>query len=226
MRYAIYFTPREHDPLSQLAASWLGRDAFTGIGTRQPPQVSRRLLDQTAEPRRYGFHATLKAPFRLADGRTEQALSSAFRTFCAARRPFSLPLAIHRLDGFFALMQTEPSGALDELAADTVRDFEPFRAALTPAEIERRRPERLSAAELRNLVEWGYPQVFDTFRFHMTLTGRVSESDAPQMQEALASLFGPLLREPLSISGLGLFVQRDAPADFTVLEYAAFAAAD
>ncbi|TIR98824.1 MAG: hypothetical protein E5X13_21555, partial [Mesorhizobium sp.] len=33
MRYAIYFTPRQDEPLARIAANWLGRDPF-GAPTR------------------------------------------------------------------------------------------------------------------------------------------------------------------------------------------------
>ena len=39
MRYAIYFTPPKESPLTRLAASWLGRDPFSGA-TVQPPATA------------------------------------------------------------------------------------------------------------------------------------------------------------------------------------------
>src|SRR5690606_24575986 len=77
MRYAIYFTPERDHPLTRKAAQWLGRDAFGGE-TLPPssaaPLSAAEVAFQTAAARRYGFHATLKAPFRLAEGTSESEL--------------------------------------------------------------------------------------------------------------------------------------------------------
>ena len=84
MRYAIYYTPAERDPLTVLATSWLGRSAFTGEST--PPRAIGRLpaaevAYHTAAARRYGFHGTILAPFTLADGETEHGLRAALDAY-------------------------------------------------------------------------------------------------------------------------------------------------
>ena len=108
MRYAIYFTPGHNDPLTRIAASWLGRDPFTST---QPPAPGVTHLSpaeiayHTASARRYGFHATLKAPFELAEGETETELDSAVADFAAATDPILLSrLTPARIDGFLALV--------------------------------------------------------------------------------------------------------------------------
>jgi putative phosphonate metabolism protein len=220
MRYAIYFTPQRDEPLARLAAEWLGRDAFggevrerSGIGQLSGAEIAFH----TASPRRYGFHATLKAPFRLAEGQSEAALLAAMDAFCEAREPVVVPrIVLARMDGFFALLPEHPHAGLDMLAADVVTGFEPFRAPLTPAEIARRNPEALSPVQLRNLHGWGYPYIFDQFRFHMTLTGRIGEEEAPRVARAIEEWFGPLLDEPLCVDTLGLFVEPEPGAPFVV----------
>ena len=94
MRYALYFAPAADDPLNRTAAEWLGRDAFTR--TEFPKAADGGLssdeLDAlTADPRRYGFHATLKAPFHLADGRSEAELLDAMNAFTAKTSAFDIP---------------------------------------------------------------------------------------------------------------------------------------
>ncbi len=73
--------------------------------------------------------------------------------------------------------------------------FERFRAPLSEAEIERRSPDSLSPLEFRNLYQWGYPYVFEAFRFHMTVTGRVSDAEAPRIRGAIEEFFGAVLDE-------------------------------
>ncbi|WP_309083496.1 DUF1045 domain-containing protein [Chelativorans sp.] len=223
MRYAIYYTPDKDDPLTRIAERWLGRSAFGGpaLGPAAAGSFSAaEIAFHTAAARRYGFHATLKAPFRLAEGKTEAQLTAALAEFAAEREPFTLErIKLARLDGFFALVPAAPLPELDRLAADVVTAFEPFRAPLTPEEIERRNPDGLSPAQLKNLHKWGYPHVFEEFRFHMTLTGRVPSAEAQRMEAAIESFFGPLLLEPLEIASLALFVEPEGGAPFHIKSF-------
>lgn len=229
MRYAIYFTPEREDPLTRTAERWLGRSAFGGQA-HAPAAVSSfsasEIAFHTAAPRRYGFHATLKAPFRLAENRSEAALIAAVDRFAAEREPLTVDrLKLARLDGFFALVAAAPSPQLDRLAADVVTAFDPFRAALSAAEIERRHPDGLSPGQLKNLHKWGYPYVFEEFRFHMTLTGRVPAAEADRMEDAIATFFGPLLFEPLEVASLALFAEPEPGAPFHVRSFHAIGGA-
>lgn len=226
MRYAIYFTPPPEDGLTRVAVNWLGRDAFTGqtvaapaIGAMERAEVAFH----TAAPRRYGFHATLKPPFRLAENTTEAALVAAFDAFCETREPFLVPrFQVSQIDGFFALTPAEPSAGLDTLAADCVRAFDPFRAPLSEEEILRRQTARMQPRELRYLHQWGYPYVFEAFRFHMTLTGRVPAGEADRVRRTLADFFGPVLNEPVDVANLALFIEPEAGAPFEVLRLQSF----
>lgn len=217
MRYAIYFTPPEGDHLAVLAADWLGRDHFQNktVDQRVSEQFSQdELADLTAEPRRYGFHATLKAPFALADNADEVALHAAFDAFAETLAPVRLPsLALGQLGSFFALVPADWSEDLQDLADACVRHFEPFRAPLDEADISRRKPDSLSASQLNHLLTWGYPYVFEDFRFHMTLTGQVPADRQPDMRTLLAATFAPAIGRPIEISHLSLFKepQRGAP---------------
>ena len=220
MRYAIYFTPDRNDPLTHVAASWLGRDPFTNAHPT-PPAVAQltpaEIAYHTASARRYGFHATLKAPFHLAENTTEAELEQTVGAFAAQAEPFVLPtLAPTRLDGFLALTPQGPSPQLDRFAGDVVTHFDRFRAPLSEADVKRRNPEALKPDQFRNLMQWGYPYVFESFRFHMTLTGRVSEQDLSRVRAAVDTVFGPVLERPVAIDGLALFVEPEPGAPFLV----------
>jgi len=215
MRYAIYFTPPKDDALTVMAERWLGRSAFSGTPVT-PIAVEPELTQHMAEPQRYGFHATLKAPFRLAENASEAELDATLEGFAVSRQPFFQKMKVSRLGRFFAIVPDGPSPVLNQFADEIVERFEPFRAPLTAAEYERRNPDRLSPSQLRNLQEWGYPHVFDDFRFHMTLTGSVPDSEAETMRRMLERLFTPLLEEPLEIGTLSLFVERERGEPFFV----------
>ena len=220
VRYALYFPPAASDDLTLAAARWLGRNAFNGAALEQPAAVGFEppaLSALTADPRRYGFHATLKAPFELAEGRSEGELVAEVARFAAAMEGFDIPeVVVGRLGSFFALVPSEECAPLQAFAAEVVRRFEDFRAPLSSADIARRKPDELSADERQNLVQWGYPYVFDTFRFHMTLTGRVPVDHAPAMEAALLRHFAEFHGNPLAISGIALFREPSRGADFTV----------
>jgi putative phosphonate metabolism protein len=219
-RYAVYFAPAEDSAWWRFGAGWLGRDAATGTAVPQtevpgvPPEAFHAL---TGTPRRYGFHATVKAPFALRPGATRDALAAALGAFSATRAAFPVPrLAVTRIDDFLALAPMARESRINELAAECVRELEPFRAPLAAAELERRRRTGLSPRQDRYLEEFGYPYVLAEFRFHLTLTGSI-DGAPPQhiaaVRAAAEHSVGALADEPLHFDALALFEQpeRDAP---------------
>lgn len=220
MRYALYFAPAADDPLNRTAAEWLGRDAFTGTEFPKAADgglASDELNALTSDPQRYGFHATLKAPFHLAGGRSEADLLDAMKAFTAKTSAFDIPsVMVGQLGHFFALVPESLYPPLQAFAASVVETFEPFRAPLSEADIARRKPDSLPPRQRENLVNWGYPYVFDDFRFHMTLTGPVPEAQAPAMAAILNQRFADFIRRPLRIDALVLFVEPERGAPFFV----------
>ena len=207
-RVALYFTPPPGDPLGEAAARWLGRDVW-GADTDV-----YRAGNYTETARRYGFHATLKAPFRLVQGKSLDGLQRGLDDFTGARAAFRMPgLSIGRLGPHFALVQEDGGDdAMSTFAAALVQAFEPFRAPLTEAEVARRRQVGLDAREDANLRRYGYPYVLDTFRFHMTLAGPVPEADREGVGATLRRRFATHLGKPVSVTAVTLFVE-DAPGD-------------
>lgn len=220
MRYALYFTPPAHDPLTLAASQWLGRNAFSGEMVEHPPIRGIGLHDiafHTAIPRRSGFHATLKAPFRLAPEITESMLLRHLMRFAGSHEPFELPpLEVARLGNFFGLLPVVPCERMRLFACAVVQEFDPFRAPLSEAEIERSDPGDLSAPQFANLYRWGHPYVMDEFRFHMTLTGPLLQQEIPRFEPALKDYFTPLLMRPVEIANLALFVEEEPGAPLQV----------
>ena len=128
-RYAIYYAPAPGSPFHALGSSWLGRDAWLDEAVVQPPVPEIYRL--TSEPRRYGLHATLKAPFQLAK-RSSRANLRAFAVDFAVRHgPVSLPgWKLVTLDGFLALAPSFESEALQQLAAAVSWSSTPFAPRL------------------------------------------------------------------------------------------------
>ncbi|MDB6452953.1 DUF1045 domain-containing protein [Falsirhodobacter sp. 20TX0035] len=186
-RYAIYYLPPP-GPLARFGAEWLGWDPEAGVRLSHPLSVDALV----AEPRKYGFHGTLKAPFRLLG--PEADLEVAVADLAHRLRPvWPGPLKVERLGSFLALVPQGDQTELNETAALIVRFLEPFRQPLTEAEIARRKPERLTPKQRELLDAWGYPFVMEEFRFHMTLTGPCDmqpEALEPLIQPALPAEFG------------------------------------
>lgn len=220
MRYAIYFTPPAHDPLTLAASQWLGRNAFSGEAMEAPAIRGLGLHDiafHTALPRRQGFQATLKAPFRLASDVTEAMLLRHLMRFAGAHAPFDLPpLQVARLGGFLGLAPVIPCEAVRFLAAAVVQEFDAFRMPLSEAELELRDPGDLSAAQFANLYRWGHPYVMDEFRFHMPLTGAMNAADMRHFEPLLAAWLAPFLMKPVPIANIALFVEEEPGAPFQV----------
>ncbi len=219
MRHAIYATPAPGSPLAEAGARWLGRDAFTDAALAQPVIEGVAPADVaafTAEPRRYGFHGTLKPPFALADGSDAAMLEAELRAFAAARPAFVLSMTVAVQDGFLALVPAEASPALEALAADCVAAFDRFRAPPEPADLDRRRAAGLTPRQEALLARWGYPYVLEEFRFHMTLTGRLDPDLARPLAAAARAHFAGVLAGPVAIDTLGLFMEPARGAPFTV----------
>lgn len=216
-RMALYYAPRTNDPLHQRASAWLGRDAASGAELPQPVIAGVDIAEVTADARGYGFHATLKPPFRV-QGDVPAALQSA-REFAARTAPFALPpLQITDLDGFLALRETVPYPTLQALADGAVAALDAHRAPSTEAEIARRKPEKLSPRQREYLQKWGYPYVFAEWRFHMTLTRRLTPAEKAIILPAVTEALGDAPDFSRTVSDICVFVQAAPGAPFTILE--------
>lgn len=220
MRYAIYYAPMPGTPLHLRGSSWLGRDAHTGEALVRPDVD--RLQRLTADPRRYGFHATLKPPFALREGVGPEALMRACAALAADSMGFRVKLKIGQLGGFLALVPDGESSQLQDLAARCVRELDGFRRSISADELARRRKAELTARQDANLLRWGYPYVLEEFRFHMTLTERLEFGDAGRLLSAAQTYFAADLDEPVMIDGLTLFQEPEPGAPFLALRHFPF----
>ncbi|HXO70089.1 MAG TPA: DUF1045 domain-containing protein [Bradyrhizobium sp.] len=219
-RYAIYFTPEPGSDLDRFGAELLGYDATTGADLAFPDGILQLAPDWhelTRDPRKYGFHATLKAPLPLAPGKTEAELLAACEAF--ARTPRPIPVikpVVGSISGFIAVVPAAPSAELERLAADCVREFDSFRAPLTGEDRARRNPSMLTPRQRQYLDRWGYPYVMDEFRFHMTLTGRLPPERHGPVLTMLKGRFSGLDLKTLSIDRIALCRQDDAKSRFRI----------
>lgn len=222
-RYAVYFAPPADSTLWRLAQTWLGRDCERGQPLLQPPLdgwSAAEVAALTESPRRYGFHATLKAPFRLAPGVSPARLREAVAGFAARRPAFTAPaMKVSAIGAFIAVTLAAPSPAMQALADAAVEEIEPLRAPLSEAELARRLEGRPTPRQEALLRRWGYPYVFDEFRFHMTLTGRIEAAERRErLQTQLSALFRPALAEAVPVREVSLYSQAETDQPFRLIE--------
>ena len=224
-RYAIYYAPFAGTVLWDKASAWLGRDAYTDSVCERPvfdDLVDLDLDALTADPRGYGFHATLKAPFELAQGRSEDELLRAMDRFAGDLAPFEVEIAPAALGRFLAFRLQSESLQMQALHGACVRDLDGFRAPLSDFDLARRRKAPLTPEQDERLVTWGYPYVFEDFRFHMTLTGQIrDEVQRERVLNALRTYFAPEVG-PHLFDGVALFKQADRDAPFGIVKRASF----
>jgi putative phosphonate metabolism protein len=220
-RYAIYYVAAAGSDLDRFGATLLGYDAFGGSDLPFPDSVLQSTPDWrelTRDPRKYGFHATLKAPLPLVPGKTEAELLAACETF--AGTPRAIPVirpVVDSISGFIAVVPAERSAELERLAADCVREFDSFRAPLTPEDRARRNPSALTPRQCDYLDRWGYPYVLEDFRFHMTLTGRLDAQRRQPILTMLRERFAALGLKQLPVDRIAVCRQDAADSRFRIL---------
>jgi hypothetical protein len=204
-RFAIYYLPPE-GALADFGASWLGWDAALALRAVQSGLPG--LDDITTTPRKYGFHGTLKPPFRLANGCNLNSLSSAVAQMAAScARAQCDGLELSCLGRFLALTPVGDASDIARVAATCVSELDQFRATPDEAELARRRKSRLSERQQALLARWGYPYVMDQFKFHMTLTGRLPIADIGYWTDTVQAHL-PQLPEPFVIQEVALVGER------------------
>ena len=200
-RFAVYHL--SDGALGDFGASWLGWDVRAGAAVAHPDDLSDA-AEVTQTPRRYGFHATLKAPFRLAQGREVQELALALRMICDRLAPFALELAPSRDWGFAALRPRHQPPELIALESSVVTRLDEFRAPLNTEEYDRRRPDALPAQARKHLDHWGYPFVLDLFSYHLTLSGALVPEAAGTLLAELSPRLAPLIAAPMPVAAAAL----------------------
>lgn len=220
MRYAIYYVPPHDTPLADFGAAILGYDVESGRSRERlalPDIAESHLVSMTRRAARYGFHATLKAPFRLAAGRSridvlKLAADTADR--CHPVEIWGLELAM--LGNFAALRPQQTCPELDGIAAKFVRDLDPLRA-VDARDQSKWPPGKLSPREGELLEAWGYPYVLDQYRFHMTLTDALNANQAAEILLALKLAAANVTSLPLTIDAVTVVEEINPTAPFRAI---------
>jgi len=223
-RFAIYFAPAAGSRLGKFGSTVIGYDCHSHRRVERLPfaHISpEEAALYTSGAASYGFHATLKAPFHLDAAHSITALREAVDRF-AERQPAveAGKLQVESLGNFVALRPGGPTQELDKLAADCVRSFDPFRASLSENDRLRRNKPGLTPRQTEMLDRWGYPYVFDDFRFHLTLAGPLPEGRLGTWLDVLSTAFLPVSEDCITINTISLVMQDEPETPFHVVHSA------
>lgn len=222
-RYAVYFAPPPLSDLWRFGSAVIGYDAATAKDVPFAMPAGMMTEDWTAkteDPRRYGFHATLKAPFELSTDADAAGLINAASQLAASLAPVSLgDLAVAEIGRFIALVPVAPPPALETLAARIVEDLDHLRAPLSEADRVRRLKSPLTPRQLGYLDRYGYPYVREEFRFHMTLTGPIADgAERARVRAALAAAYAESVAAgPVVVDALAVFRQDTRTSRFRII---------
>lgn len=227
-RLAVYFAPAPDSQAWHAGSAWLGRCAADDAPRPQPmiPGMSpEQFASLTADPRRYGWHGTLKAPFRVARGLHLDDVRTALHALCNEHKAFTLSLQVCRLGDFLALVPSHTVLALNALAADCVKQLQPLAAPLNEDELARRRRAGLTPEQDALMRAWGYPYVLTQFRFHLSLTGPLGEL-APESQACLIDAATAHFQNAMTceVDRVSLFIEPAPGAPFRLLDQIHFSA--
>ncbi|BAO88097.1 DUF1045 domain-containing protein [Caballeronia cordobensis] len=210
-RVALYYAPPASSAWWREGCEWLGRDAENGLESATPAHAL------THAPRRYGWHATLIAPFHLAPGIELADVLACARAWASSVPRFDMPVQAAELGNFVALRPAQPfdDDWLRTLAGNALQALAALRAVPSRESIERRIGAGMSARQIALLREWGYPYVFDEYRFHMTLSDSL---DDPSERASIISAWTRRIETlgPLPMHGAALFIEPAPGAPFTL----------
>lgn len=200
-RYAVYWVPRRPDPLARFGTSWMGwcaergehrpRGEFAGL-TADVAAVTRTLC-------RHGLHGVIRAPFRLAPGRSRFAVEHVLDEVAGETVSFRLPrLELAVVDGCVALLPGRSTGALATIVTRLTEALTPLAAEPRANGFAGSAPPTGGDPALVSL------RAAEAHRFHLPLTDPQPIERAHALKEALAPLLAPMLDTPRSLSEIAL----------------------
>ena len=131
----------------------------------------------------------------------------------------TVPLRLTSLDGFLALCPSADHRRRSiTWLARCVTELDHLRAAMTPIERAGRKPKDLTLEQRRLLDTWGYPHVFEHFRFHITLTKRLTDAERLAVQSRLEEATCPYCIQPFRVDAIAVFGDPGGGRPFSLVQ--------
>ncbi len=211
-RYAIYYVPSENSELDLFGKCWLGWDPYKGEETTKSDLSKlpsfKKFSSLVLTPKQYGFHGTIKAPFKLKNEYTYNDLENKVREISKQIHSFYFDqLIIEKLGNFIGLIPTN-NLKVNAVSNKFVEELDYLRDELSESEIKKRKPHKLTSNQKQMLFKWGYPYVFDEFKFHLTLTSKLNVVEIDDVFRSLQNILKQVNLNKISFNNICIFGQK------------------
>ena len=211
-RYAIYYAPIENPELDLFGKCWLGWDPYKGVETTKSDLSKlpsfKKFSSLVLTPKQYGFHGTIKAPFRLKNEYTYNDLENKVREISKQIHSFYFDqLIIKKLGNFIGLIPTN-NLKINAVSNKFVEELDYLRDELSESEIKKRKPHKLTSNQKQMLFKWGYPYVFNEFKFHLTLTGKLRIEEIDNVYKYLQTILKSVNLRKIHFKSICIFGQK------------------
>ena len=212
-RYAIYYVPSENSELDLFGKCWLGWDPYKGVETTKSDLSKlpsfKKFSSLVLTPKQYGFHGTIKAPFRLKNEYTYNDLENKVREISKQIHSFYFDqLIIKKLGNFIGLIPTN-NLKINAVSNKFVEELDYLRDELSESEIKKRKPHKLTSNQKQMLFKWGYPYVFNEFKFHLTLTSKLNVVEIDEVFRSLQNILKQVNLNKISFNNICIFGQKN-----------------
>ncbi len=210
-RYIVAFAPNTSSLLWSLGSRWFGYDAAskrlsTDVATFGLPENIHTTTISAV--RRSGFNLPVAGPFQLHRGISQADLLNYAEAFCETMTPAnSGKLQIRAINTRLVMEPMITPRAILNMADDCVRFFNKFRMPGKPLPGNSPVRKSLSTRQLDYYLRWGQPYVFEEFRPHIPLTGRLPGKAVNPLGKQLALHFGNALNAGLLVDNISIFCQ-------------------
>lgn len=207
-RYSLCVTPAPDSDLARLGRHWMGwdMDQATELPFLKVEQLPVTVLSLTARLRRYGFHAPLMAPFRLAEGHSPLHLHHTAQALAAHLE--ALEFSGLSLSADARHLSLRPIGnirGIERMRHVVAQVFGEFRAPVSPtAEPTTRRRSELSTAQMKAVIDRRAPPDTQAPEFEFALTERSAQQDASDLRRMLLPILTPNLPRPFYVQAITL----------------------
>ena len=211
-RYAIYYAPSENSELDLFGKCLLGWDPYKGVETTKSDLSKlpsfKKFSGLVLTPKQYGFHGTIKAPFKLKNEYTYNDLENKVREISKQIHSFYFDqLIIKKLGNFIGLIPTN-NLKVNAVSNKFVEELDYLRDELSESEIKKRKPHKLTSNQKQMLFKWGYPYVFDEFKFHLTLTSKLNVVEIDDVLRSLQNILKQVNLNKISFNNICIFGQK------------------
>ncbi|WP_425090781.1 DUF1045 domain-containing protein [Tropicimonas sp. S265A] len=207
-RFSICITPDPDSDLARLGKHWLGWDIDQAVELPflKVDNLKVSALSLTARVRRFGFHALLAPPFRLANGHSPLDLHHTAQALAAHLEALEFPgLYLSAEDDQLALRPMGDLAPLHRLQHIADQVFDEYRAPPPPdAAPQPRRRSELSAQQMQVVIGESLDPTKSERPFEFVLTEPRPRAEVTQLRQKLLPILSPNLPRPFHVQSITL----------------------